>query len=116
MKVTCFSVLEVVVESEASRYGLEIDSDKMEETKKLCEIVDWMSDQFDGISYNVMANLRNDDGIVIELECDEVILEDKESRFYDLLKKSKGVTFKHGNEEESLIISVAIPGVWVKDE
>ena len=111
MRVTCYSVLKMVVDSAVEELKLVVDEEKEKQIIKVCEVVDKMSTDFDGISYNVIIN-NDDKNITIELDCDEIIVEDNESEIYDVFKDALNVTFKHGEGKESLIVSITVPGIW----
>lgn len=113
--VKCFDVVTMVVEdaSEEFRPIWRINNERLEILKSYCDIIDMMSDEFDGESFEVEVDEITME-VIISLECAEVIIESASHPFYEIIKRT--VRYGFGvSEEGNLLINFTFPSLWDKD-
>lgn len=110
--VSCFEVVSMVVDEATERFSplWRVNGDKIKILNQYCDVLDILSKEFNGVSYEVEVNEITME-IDIALECDEIIIESKDHVFYELIKRS----IKYGfsvSEDGALIIKFVFPSVW----
>lgn len=108
----CFDVVSMVVEEATSRFSplWKVNKEKIEILNQYCDILDILSKEFDGESYEVEVDEITME-INIALECEEIVITKKDHVFYDLIDRS----VKYGfcvSDDGSLIIKFTFPSVW----
>lgn len=114
-KITCFDVVSEIVSEANKRFEpiWKISAEKYDILKQYCEILDGVSSEFSGISFEVEVNeITMEIGILIECE-DEIVITDNTHVFYEITKRS----VQHGfsvSEEGNLLVKFVFPSVWEK--
>ena len=111
-KIRCFDVLSMVIEEANGRFNpiWEIDNDKLKVLQQYCDVIDVVSDEFEGVSFDVEVDEITME-IKIELECKEIIIESKEHPLYELIKKTSKFGF-YAVDEDTICIRFIFPSIW----
>lgn len=112
MSIKCFDIVKMVADEASDQFGslLMVNIEKEEELKEICEMIDDVAEDFNGISYEVDINDETTD-IIICLVCDEFETDSSNSVFLNLLNRTKKVGFKQA-EDDKIQIEFVFNGIW----
>lgn len=110
--VKCFDVVSMVVEEATKQFApiWKLNKEKYDILKQYCQVIDDLSDEFDGISYEVNV----DDialTIAITLECQDVVIEKQSHKYYELIQRTNTFGFSV-SEDGNLNVNFVFPSVW----
>ena len=110
--IKCFDVVEMVIENANDRFLplWTTNKDKLSVLKQYSEAIDKLAKEFNGESYDVEVNKISME-ITIALECDEIIIEDKNHILYELAKRTVRYSFAV-SEDGKLLVKFVFPSVW----
>ena len=110
--VKCFDAVSMVVEEATAQFApiWKLDKEKYRILKQYCDALDVISDECDGVSFDVEV----DDiamTIAITLECQEMVIESKNHRYFSLAQRA--VSFGFSVSEDGLLnAKFVFPSVW----
>lgn len=112
--VKCFDVVSMVVEEATKQFSpiWKLDDEKYRILEQYCTIIDDLSDEFEGISYDVEVddiNLTT----AITLECPDMSIGQSAHKFYSLVQRAISVNFS-SSEDGNLNIKFVFPSLWDK--
>lgn len=112
--IKCFDVVSMVVEEACDQFSplWKLDKEKYRVLERYCKIIDDLSDEFDGISYDVEV----DDitmTIAITLECQDMNIQQQSHKYYALAQRAVTFGFSVSNDG-NLNVEFVFPGVWYK--
>ena len=112
--VKCFDAASMVVEEATSQFKpiWKIDKEKYRILEQYCDAIDEISDEFNGISYDVEV----DDiamTISIVLECQDILIQQKSHIFFSLTQRTNAIGFSV-SENGNLNVKFIFPSVWNK--
>lgn len=111
--VKCYDVVSMVTDEATSQFGSlwKVNESRQNQLKYSCELIDKFAEECGGIAYDVDV-----DDITMELsvaiECEEMIVDSRDSVFYALLKRAKGLKF--GSSGANLCIKLSFDSIWDK--
>ena len=112
--VKCFDAVSMVVEEATNQFSplWKLDKEKYRILEQYCQVIDGLSDEFDGISYDVEI----DDiamTIAVTLECQDINIQQQSHKYYALAQRA--VTFGFSTSEDgNLNVKFVFPSVWNK--
>ena len=111
--VKCFDVVSMVVEEANNQFGVtwNIDKEKERDLKRVCVNIDFLSDEFNGVAFEVDINEITMD-ITVSLICAEIIVENASHRLFDVLKCTKRFAIKPAEDLTNTQIDFVFPGIW----
>lgn len=112
-RVQCFDVAKMVIDEATSQFGIlwRINDDKLRKFSGYCELIDELSDESHGASYDVEIDDRTMD-ISVTLECEDLIADSKDHTIYSLMNVTKSINmFAH---EGNLCIKFKFGSIWDK--
>ena len=112
--IKCYDVAEAVLEEAGRQFSplFTENAEKKAEIKSYCEVIDDLSEEFDGESFEVEV----DDikmKIHIRLECPDVVIESEDHDLYRLAGLAESMIFSH-SDDGNLVIDFVFPGIWDK--
>lgn len=112
--IKCFDVVTMVIEEANNRFSplWKINNDKLSVLKQYSEAIDRLSKEFNGESFDVEVDEISME-ITIALECDEIIIEDKNHILYELANRTVKYSFSV-SEDGNLLVKFVFPSVWEK--
>ena len=112
--VKCFDVVSMVVDEANKQFAplWKPNKEKYQILEQYCQAIDELSDEFDGVSYDVEID-DIDMTIKIVLECTDMIIEQKQHRYYDLAQRALLFGFS-ASEEGNLNVEFTFPSIWDK--
>lgn len=116
-KIDCFSVVDEVIQEATKQFAplFKIRQFDYDVLKSYCEIIDTISDNAEGIAYDVEVNDITLD-ITISFICEDLTIENSQYIFYDLAEKAKELKFSTSDFEDDSYLSVGFvfPSIWEK--
>lgn len=109
----CFDVAKMVIDEATSQFGVlwRVNDDKLRKFNSNCELIDELSDESHGVSYDVDINDETMD-ISVTLECEDLIADSKDHVIYRLMNGTKSINmFAH---EGNLCIKFKFGSIWDK--
>lgn len=112
--VKCFDVVSMVVEEATKQFSpiWKLDDEKYRILEQYCTIIDGLSDEFEGVSYDVEV----DDiklTTAITLECQDISIEQSTHKFYSLAQRAVSIDFS-SSKEGNLNVRFVFPCLWNK--
>lgn len=110
-KIKCFDVVKMVIDEATSQFGVlwKVNPEELRKLNERCEFIDKLSDESNGVSYDVSVDDKTMD-ISVTLECDELIAENKDHVIYRLMNGSKSINlFAHDGH---LCIKFKFGSIW----
>lgn len=109
--IKCYDVVSMVTDEATAQFGSlwKVNENRQNELKHNCELIDSLSQECGGISYEVDIDDITME-ISVAMECDELVVNDKDSVFYKLLERVKGLKF--GSTDENLCIKFVFGSIW----
>lgn len=112
--VKCFDVVEMVVEEATEQFFplWRLDREKYRILEQYCQVIDGLSEEFDGVSYDVEV----DDiamTVAVTLECQDMNIEQQSHKYYSLTQRAITVGFA-ASEDGNLNVKFVFPSVWKK--
>lgn len=112
--VKCFDVVSMIVEEATNQFSpiFKLDKEKYRILEQYCQAIDDLSDEFQGISYDVEV----DDikmTITITLECVDMYIGEKSHKYYALVQRTAAVGFSV-SETGNLNVKFVFPSIWYK--
>ena len=110
--VKCFDVVSMVVTEASNRFSplWKLDEERYDILQQYCEVIDRLSDEFDGESFEVEVD-EIAMTVSIKLECRDMVIESKEHSFYDLVERALSIGFS-ASEDGNLCVTFVFPSVW----
>lgn len=110
----CFDVVSVVTEEASKQFGIawRVDKDKERALENDCVIIDALSEEFNGVSFEVDINEISMD-ITVSLVCTEMIIESPSHKLYDVLQHTKKFAVKRA-DDDGIQLDFVFPGIWEK--
>lgn len=111
--INCFDVVDAVVQEAAERFApvWEINEKYYNVLKQYCSVIDSLSDEFDGESYEVEVD-EIKMTISIKLECLDMTIKSATHMFYGLVSQAEAVNFTSDPKSENLIVEFVFPSIW----
>lgn len=112
-RIKCYDVAAMVIDEATNQFGSlwKVSKSKLDDLKENCRLVDELSDESNGVSYDVAVNDETMD-ISVTLECEELVAENKSHVIYRLMDKSKSINmFAH---DGNLCIKFKFGSIWDK--
>lgn len=112
--VKCFDAVSMVVEEANNQFSplWKLDKEKYRILEQYCQVIDALSDEFEGISYDVEI----DDiamTIAITLECKDISIQQQSHKYYALAQRAIVFGFST-SEDNNLNVRFVFPSVWNK--
>lgn len=110
--VKCFDVVEMVIEEANKQFAplWKLDKEKYRILEQYCQVIDDLSEEFDGVSYDVEV----DDismTIAITLECQDISIQQQSHKYYSLAQRA--ITFGFSTSKDgNLNVKFVFPSVW----
>ena len=110
----CFDVVSMVVEESNNQFSplWRLDNEKYCILEQYCRVIDDLSEEFGGISYDVEV----DDiamTISITLECQDILIQQQSHKYYSLAQRA--ITFGFSTSTSgNLNLKFVFPSVWEK--
>lgn len=110
--VKCFDAVTMVTDEATKQFSplLQEDADKKRALQELCEMIESLADQFDGVAYETEVDDETTE-ISISLTCAEFETNAASSKFYELLQCAKKVGFR-AVEEDHIEMTFTFNGIW----
>lgn len=112
--VKCFDVVSMVVDEANERFHplWKIDKEKYRILKQYCGVMDSLSEEFGGESFEVEVD-EVAMTISISLACQDMTIEQKNHKYYSLAQRA--VSFGFSRTEDGLLNATFVfPSVWDK--
>lgn len=111
--IKCYEVVSMVTDEATSQFGSlwRVNEIRQNELERNCELIDRLAEECNGISYDVDVDDITMD-VSVAIEFDELIVESKDSVFYELLEKAKRL--KLGSSDTNLCIKLSFDSIWDK--
>ena len=112
MSIKCFEIVSMVTDEASDQFGslLTVNIEKKKELKEICDMIDVIADDFNGISYEVDIDDETTD-ITICLTCNEFETDSSNNAFLSILNHAKKVGFKSDNGNK-IQMEFVINGIW----
>ena len=110
--VKCFDVVEMVVD-EANKLFTplwKIDDEKYRILKQYCDVIDMISEEFDGQGYDVSVD-EIKMTVKIIVECQSLMLESASHKFYALAKRALSCCFSV-SDNGNVNVEFVFPSIW----
>ena len=112
--IKCYDVTELIIDEATKQFlpMLKENEDKKKTLKKQCNAIDWIAEQFGGVSYEININdvtMR----IMISLVCEESELDKSCSDFLKMIDNTLQIAFKEV-DEDYIQIDFVFDGIWEK--
>lgn len=110
-RIKCFDVAKMVIDEATSQFGAlwRVNDDSLRKLSGYCELIDELSDESHGVSYDVDINEETMD-ISITLECEDLIADSKDHTIYSLMNVTKSINmFAHDGH---LCIKFRFGSIW----
>lgn len=108
----CFDVVSMVVDEATSQFApiWKENEEKKEILEQYCEVIDSLSNEFDGESFEVdVDDIKMT--ISIKLECQDMTLRSKNHKYYELAQRA--VSFGLSvSESGNLVVEFVFPSIW----
>lgn len=113
--VKCFDVVDMIIKEANNRFSplWKVDEEKFKVLKQYSEAIDKLSEEFEGVSYDVEVDEISME-VSIVLECDEIIIENKNHILYELMKRTIKSVFSVSEDGENLAVKFVFPSIWEK--
>lgn len=108
----CFNAVSSVVEEANKQFGItwRINNNKKMALERSCLAIDSLAEEFDGVSFEV-----NIDDITMEIKlslvCGEIIVKEKDHKFYEALNNTIGLWVKE-IDDSTLQLDFVFPSIW----
>lgn len=111
--IKCYDVVSMVTDEATAQFGSlwKVNESRQNELQRNCELIDSLAQECGGVSYEVDVDDITME-ISVAMECDELVVKSKDSVFYELLGKIKGLKF--GSTDENLCIKLTFGSIWDK--
>lgn len=112
--IKCYEFVSMATDEATSQFGSlwKVNENRQNDLKRNCELIDKLVKRYGGIAYDV-----NIDGITmevsVEIEFDELIVDSKNSVFYELLVRAKRLKFESSGTN-NLCIKLTFDSIWDK--
>lgn len=112
--IKCFDVVSMVVEDATEKFKplMRLNKERMDILKQYCDAIDSLSEEFDGESFEVEVDEITME-VTLALTCGEIIIEDSNHIFYELIKRSTRYIFSTSKDGE-LMVKFVFPSLWDK--
>lgn len=110
-RIKCYDVAAMVIDEATNQFGSlwKVSRSRLDDLKESCKLIDELSDESNGVSYDVAVNDETMD-ISVTLECEELVAENKSHVIYRLMDKSKSINMF--SQDGHLCIKFRFCGVW----
>lgn len=115
MQLKCFDIAEMVIGEAAKQFSpiWIVDEEKKEIFKQYCDVLDSISEEFDGEAFEIdVDDVRMT--ISVKLFCRELTIEDKSHPFYALAKRALSMSFEYEKEDRNMSVEFVFPSIWNK--
>lgn len=111
--IKCYEVVSMVTDEATSQFCSlwRVNKIRQNELERNCELIDKLAEDYNGISYDVDVDDITME-ISVAIEFDELIVESKDSVFYELLEKVKRLKFS--SSDTNLCIKLSFDSIWEK--
>lgn len=112
-RLKCFDVAKMVIDEATSQFGVlwRVSDNKLCKFNSNCDLIDELSDESHGVSYDVDINDETMD-ISVTLECEDLIADSKDHVIYRLMNSTKSINmFAHDGH---LCIKFKFGSIWDK--
>lgn len=112
--VKCFDAVDMVVEEANKQFAplWRLNKEKYKILGQYCQVIDSLSDEFDGVSYDVEI----DDiamTVAVTLECQDINIQQQSHKYYSLAQRA--ITFGFSTSEDgNLNVKFVFQSVWDK--
>lgn len=110
--IKCYSVLEPVLKETTDRFGAvwKQNEENTRILKQYCEAIDGFMNEFEAVSLTAEV-CEEDLSIHITMECCDMVIENKQHMFYQIMMRAMSVKFS-ASEENNLNVEFSFPSVW----
>ena len=107
----CFEMVLEVVEKETKRLSpqMVLDDEALDILRDYCEVIDELSENFDGEAFEVKVN--SDNTISICFECDDIVVHTTDEKYIQLIERAVTVGFSK-SDDETLLVTLTFPSLW----
>lgn len=112
-RIKCYDVATMVIDEATNQFGSlwKVSRSRLDDLKESCKLIDELSDESHGVSYDVDIDDRTMD-ISVTLECEDLITDSKDHTIYSLMNVTKSINmFAH---EGNLCIKFKFGSIWDK--
>ena len=115
MQLKCFDVAEMVIDEATKQFFpiWTVNKEKKEIFKQYCDVLDSISEEFDGEAFEVdIDNAKMT--ISVKLFCNEFTIENKSHPLYMLAKRALSMSFAYEKEDRNMSMEFVFPSIWGK--
>ena len=114
MSFKCYDVAKMVIEDANERFSpiWKINNERLEVFQQYCEVIDALSEEFSGESYEVEVDEITME-VIVTLECEEIVISSFSHVFYELIKRAVKYGFS-ASEDGNLLLRFTFPSLWDK--
>jgi hypothetical protein len=109
-KLRCFDIVSEVINEASERFGSTPNSYYVDVLNQYCDIIDMISDKYNGESYIVEVD-ENTHEISIGLECWDFAADNSSHVFYKLIEHTTKWSFSVA-DTGNLLITYVFPSIW----
>lgn len=115
MQLKCFDIAEMVIDEATNQFSpiWIVNDDKKGIFKQYCDVLDSISEEFDGEAFEVDV----DDvkmTISVKFFCSEFTIENESHPFYALAKRALSMSFAYEKEDRNMSVEFVFPSIWDK--
>lgn len=116
MDVKCYDVAKMILSDYAKNHGdLKINHKRLSKFEETCKAIDVFAAECDATGYDVEVDESTGE-IKISVLCEEIIIDDIHSMFYDAVYEAKKILFTNGDSEDSIIVTLIFDSMFSKTE
>ena len=110
-KVKCFDVVKMVTDEATSQFApvWRESKERIDILKQYCQFLDKIADEFNGVSFDVEVDDMTMT-IAITLECDEIVITEKNHPYYSLAQRAISFGFSVSDELMSIRTKTYVSG------
>lgn len=114
MAVKCFDIVNMILDEATEQFGgaWEVNEENYKILEQYCNAMDILAKEHDGEAFEVEV----DDiamTVSISMECMDFVVKDKDSLYYELVKRAISFGFSV-TDEGNLLVKFTFPSIWDK--
>lgn len=109
--IKCYEAVSMVTDEATSQFGFSyyVNEERQNELEYSCDLIDKLAEECHGVSYDVEVDDLTTE-VSVTLECEELIVKERDSIFYELLERVNRLKF--GLSGENLCIKFTFDSIW----
>ena len=115
-RITCYEAAELVLDEATGRFAPQFSENK--EYKRIfrqyCDALDMLAEEFNGVAFDIEVDEISME-ITVTLSCGEFVLESARHRFYQLAARAERMSFRAGEEPDTLELAFTFPPIWERN-